>query len=842
MTHTALVTGYYYIQVNRFSGNNPNYDLELLVADPPPQVSFSSAAYDVDEDAGTINLTVQLDKPAIGGEMVQYDMADGTATAGADYVSNIGVLIFSLGATSHSIPISIIDDEDIENNESFTVTLSNPSGLQLGTVSETEVTIAVDEFPIVSFSQSSYSVAEDAGSVTFELDVEGETSWFDTDVWIFTSNESAEAGSDYVSYAEHELHISDGEPFEIEILNDSLSEGNETFWVSLAPQAELELGHPWQAEITIIDDDMLPQVSLSASSYSVDEDEDSVTITVELDQPASGDESVQYTTTFDTATPGPDYTHASGTVSFDAGEQSKSFTIDIVDDSVVESEESFTVTLSNAVNAELGNPKTAVVTIEDDDSCSDDAYEPNNDASAPAAITPGSYNDLYLCPADSDYFAFPVNAGQTIDVDLFFTHANGDIDLYLIAPDQSVAASSTSSDDNESVTYEALSSGTYVIGITPPGAETSNSYALELTLTDPPATPQVSFSAASYDVGEADGSVMITVALNEPASGDESVQYATSNGTATAGSDYTATSGTVSFGAGEQSHSFTVDISSDSDVENHETFMVTLSSPTNAALGEPSTATVTILDDDSACPNDGYEPNDSLAVAASITVGSYPNLVICSADVDYYSFSVAADQTIELNALFAHADGNLEMSLFDPTGGLLATANTTTDNETITHEAAASGTYTVLVVGYGDASNDYTLELALVDPAQVSFALASYSVAEDGGFAIVEVVLDRPASGGEMVEYGTSGGTAVSATDFTPTSGTLTFSAGQQSKSIMIPIIDDAAVEGEESFTVVLSNPVGAVLGSVVETAVFITDDDSEEPSDILIFLPIIRR
>jgi hypothetical protein len=87
-----------------------------------------------------------------------------------------------------------------------------------------------------------------------------------------------------------------------------------------------------------------------------------------------------------------------------------------------------------------------------------------------------------------------------------------------------------------------------------------------------------------------------TVTLSAASSQSISVQYVTSNGTATSGSDYTSTTGTLTFNAGVTTQTVTIPILNDSVTEADETFTLTLSNPTNALLGSTASVTTTITD------------------------------------------------------------------------------------------------------------------------------------------------------------------------------------------------------------------------------------------------------
>jgi hypothetical protein len=121
---------------------------------------------------------------------------------------------------------------------------------------------------------------------------------------------------------------------------------------------------------------------------------------------------------------------------------------------------------------------------------------------------------------------------------------------------------------------------------------------------------QFTFSSPNYTVSEGGVSVLITVTRTGGTSGAVSVNYATGDDTAIAGSDYTSASGTLTFADGETEKTFVVQISDDALAEDIESFNLTLSSPTGGAtLGAQSTATVTIQDDDAPEPGENALAN-----------------------------------------------------------------------------------------------------------------------------------------------------------------------------------------------------------------------------------------
>ena len=117
----------------------------------------------------------------------------------------------------------------------------------------------------------------------------------------------------------------------------------------------------------------------------------------------------------------------------------------------------------------------------------------------------------------------------------------------------------------------------------------------------PVSSADLGFALPNASVGEASGTVVLNVSRNGAASGAVSVNFATSSGSATAGSDFTSASGTLTWADGDAADkTITVNVTNDTDDESDETFTVSLSDPsTGTPLGTNSTTTVTIADDDS---------------------------------------------------------------------------------------------------------------------------------------------------------------------------------------------------------------------------------------------------
>ncbi|MCX6926514.1 MAG: hypothetical protein NT154_25390, partial [Verrucomicrobia bacterium] len=176
---------------------------------------------------------------------------------------------------------------------------------------------------------------------------------------------------------------------------------------------------------------------------------------------------------------------------------------------------------------------------------------------------------------------------------------------------------------------------------------------------------------SSYQVGEAEGFVLLAVIRGDDGDFPVSVDFATSGISATSGVDFTPTNGTLLFAPGQKVALFTVPIVNDGLKEANETFRVTLSNPTNQVLGVQKTATVTIVDNDAGVQfqplNQYWVAESEGALTLTVVRGNDTNLAPCS--VDYAFSNVTAINGVNylgINGTLSFGQGEMTQTLNVP--------------------------------------------------------------------------------------------------------------------------------------------------------------------------------
>ncbi len=336
------------------------------------------------------------------------------------------------------------------------------------------------------------------------------------------------------------------------------------------------------------------------------------------------------------------------------------------------------------------------------------------------------------------------------------------------------------------------------------------------------------------DAGPA--SAVFTVTLAPTSTQPITVSYATANVTAQAGSDYTATAGSLTFNPGQGARTVTVDIDGDTDDEPDETFHLNLSNAVDADLVDGQ-GVGTIIDDDGlpslTIAGDSVDEGNTGTVNAGFLVTLSPT----SADVVTVTYSTA-DDTATAGSDYTAGSG---MLTFNP-GESVKQIDVEVLGDTV--DEGVSEVFHVNLLSAGNANITVgTAEGTILDDDTATLRLeASISVAEgDAGMTTgtLTVTLTAPTAFPVTVDYATSsgmGGTfATPNVDYIEITGTLTFAPGIMARTFDVSIVGDLETEGSENFSVQISNGQPVAI-SVNSASVTILDDDYKN------YLPVIRR
>ena len=361
------------------------------------------------------------------------------------------------------------------------------------------------------------------------------------------------------------------------------------------------------------------------------------------------------------------------------------------------------------------------------------------------------------------------------------------------------------------------------------------------TITDDDTGELPALSIADAPAVTEGGTALFLVTLSAASNQDVTVAYGTVDGTATAGSDYTRTQGSLRFAAGTIEQTIAVPTANDTREEPTETFTVRLSDEAGATL-ENDTATATISDSDSDDDDSDSDDDDG---------GSLPTLTIkdsgtvIEGDPAEFLVRLSAESEQAVTVAFATADGTAKAgSDYRSTTGTLRfepgdaeetiTVPTVEDDQAEETEvfrvtlSRPTGATLEDDTGAGTIEDDD--EVVARRPPALSIGDAAAVV--EGGTAEFVVRLSAASGVAVTVSYRTVDATAVAGSDYTSTSGTVRFEPGETTQTITVAVLDDETSEAEEAFTVELSGPSGATLEDGTGTGT-ITDDD--EPPALVI-------
>jgi hypothetical protein len=601
----------------------------------------------------------------------------------------------------------------------------------------------------------------------------------------------------------------------IPLVTDSLAESDETFELLLQPSSGIQLTSP-RAIGTVLDDDV-PQISarditvVEGSSF-----ETLIRVPVALSNPSTFTVRVRATSTAGTAEPPSDFEATSGTVVFPPGSLLGTFDFYLRPDNIAEFSETIRIELSNPENGVLGNATAQVLVIDDDPTPTVSVF------GATLTESTGSTTNLPFQIRLSGPSTQPVrvsystrNTTATSGVDYLPR-----IGTLVIPPGQTVAVLDvTILGDALAETDEQFS----LILRNPINASLGIAEAAGRILDDDrPLMISVLDTAAPEGSPDNPGLLAFDVLLTDPPTNSVVVDYTILPRSATLGSDFLSTTGTLTFvtiGQATTRHRVTVPVVGDHEVEPNETLVFRLSQPVNAILARAEAigtilnddGSTLVIDDATVTERDDGEVTVPFLVRRlgpidDTTIVSYATApVTASGSSDFVprsgvlTFSPGQTQAIipvlVRSDLAVEPEESFEVLLLNPIGS------------TLLREKAVG---------------------RILDNDLPALSAAPVTIAEgnSGPSAVTFVLRLDVASTQEVeVDFRVEPGTAQPGLDYLPLAGSQLFPPGTLERQITITTLSDTLDEGNETFSLVLSNPRHARIATPEVLATLVDDD-----------------
>lgn len=780
-------------------------------------------------DAGVFTLS-RIGGNTANAVTVNYAMS-GTATNVTDYSSLSGSVTFAAGSTTATVTVTPVNDLDCEGPETAILTVSPGTGYIVGSLDSATITVADDDKPTVSVSESPASVLEGGGG-NFTFSRTGPANYGNL-VVAYTVGGTANPGADF-PLPSGSFTIPDGQTsatLAVPASQDALTEPPETAILTLATNAAYTVASsPGNAAtMTIQDAAGQPIVTIAATDNESSEPaftKGNGTFTITRAGSAAQALTVGLVAG-GTATSGSDYTTLPTSATIPSGQSTATVTVTPLDDSAAEPDETVTLTLQAGSGFTVGTAAAATVQLYDDEATQVRVEATDAKASENSTSDTGTFTLRRL--------GNRANA-ITVNYTMSGTATNGTDYTALTSP-ATIAADRASTALTVTQVNDALVEGTETVILTvnagtgytvaEPSSATvemrdDETVDVNVTVQDSTCKEQATADPGSFRLTRSASSAS---PLN--------VIY-TISGTATAGTDYTALSGTATIAAGATYTDVVVTPINDADREGTESVILTLAlDGANYDLGDNRAQTLWIQDDDS--PSISLAATDATAAEAdggaanpgqfTVTVTSAPasDLVI--------PFTVAGEATNGVD--YAALSGSVTI----PAGQTMATIPVDVVDDDIGEGSERVMLTLGQVSGYNLLTTGAaTVNIAASDLPEANIVAADPSASENPVDAarFVVTLSKAPSASSTTIGY-TLGGTATGGADYTKPSALLTFSSGLNTTNLVITPIDDSLAEGPETITATLAPSPNYTIGTNASATAMIADNESDGTQTLVV-------
>jgi Calx-beta domain/Secretion system C-terminal sorting domain/Ricin-type beta-trefoil lectin domain-like/HYR domain len=599
----SLAAGSYYVKVQYLTSSWTEIckkEQSVTVAGAPVTPSVSISDITVNENAGTASLQICASAASTSPVTVTYTTSNGSAMMGSDYTTTTATATIPAGQTCTTVTFPITDDATNEPTESFNVTLSGPNGATIADGSGSVTILDNDNAPVGGGDCNTATLTAGTGSIIAgNLSNPGGI----TIIQAYDANWNQVFNQYYTTT-----------PASVTIPN--LAGGNYWVKVQYLTSAWVEI---CKKETTVTVGGAPSSPVLTISDVTVNENAGTASLQICASAASTSPITVTYTTQPNTAVAGGDYTAKTATATIPAGQTCVTVTFNITDDATNEPTEVFHVYLSGAVGATIGDLEGLITILDNDNApvgggdCATATFTAGN-----GSITLGNLS----------------NPGGITMIQAFDSNWNTVFNQYYTTTPASV-------------TIPNLAGGNYwtkVQYLTSAWVEICKKE-MTVTVAGAPTAPTVSISDVT--VNENAGTASLQICASAASSTPITVAYATSNGSALAGSDYTTTSATATIPAGQTCVTVTFPILDNTTQEPIESFNVTLSGPNGATIAD-GTGTVTITDNDNA-PAFDCTTASVVAGTGSIVVSNLANAPIIIVQVADPSWNQTFNQYYTTN-------------------------------------------------------------------------------------------------------------------------------------------------------------------------------------------------